>query len=947
MIQFAQCLWLLSLALFFVAKPTTTFGEELQLPPVADKVVDYEKEIEPLLAKNCLKCHGSESQESNFRVDVRSSLLKGGDFGEPAVVPGKSATSHLVHLVSGADDFLFMPPEDAGKPLSADEIGLLRAWIDQGMKMPDGEDAVEQLSTEHWSFQAISRPEVPKNDDPWASHPIDAFILQRLQEAGLTPSPKAEKRVLIRRVYLDMLGLQPTPKEMQAFVSDDSPDAYEKLIDHVLASPHYGERWARHWLDVVRFAESDGYETNHERPNAFHYRDWVIRALNEDMPYDKFLTAQLAGDQMSEDPATGFLVGGAYDRVKSPDPTLTLMQRQDELADMVNTTSTAFLGLTVGCARCHKHKFDPILQKDYYSLLAVFSGVTHGEREFGTTTEDKNREAVAEIDVRIAHLAAQAAELKLLPPINSKINEERFQPILAKRVRFTIEGTNASEPCIDELEIWTATEPPTNLALASSGSKTSSSGNYAGNAKHQLAHVNDGIYGNDKSWISNENGKGWVEIEFPQTAEVDRVVWGRDRTGQYTDRTAIQYRIEVSQEDNPKAEGWQQVSGHGWHLPQNLDTIQTSDTNSEGPTETDVREAVKIAKEIQSLQTRRDTLTQKQKVYAGVFRQPAATHRLYRGDPMAPREQVAPETLTVLHAPVGSLNLEFTANESTRRAKLAEWMVNKENPLTSRVIVNRLWQYHFGRGIVATPSDFGGMGFKPTHPELLDWLASELVDPSDESAPWSLKHIHRLILNSNTYQQASTPRHEAIQKDRGATLLWRYPPRRMEAEAIRDNILLVSGALNKEMYGPGFMMFQPNSNYSRNWIAKDEFGPAEFRRMIYALDLRMEHDAVFGAFDCPDGGQVMPKRGRSTTPIQALNLFNSKFIAQQSELLASRVTAEVGGEPNRQVERSFELTVLREPSSEETVDAVALVKEHGLPALCRAMLNTSEFLFIP
>ena len=935
-------------ALWFCLPPANNFTAE-ELPPAARQKVVYERDIQPLLARSCLTCHGPDEQQSSFRVDHRPALLAGGDYGEPVLLPGNSLESPLIQIVAGLNEDLVMPPEGEAKPLSVDEIGLLRAWIDQGAKMPAA--GGEKLTTDHWSFQPVARPEAPSLDDEWIANPIDAFVLRRLRDNGLAPSKRADKRELIRRVHLDMLGLLPTPEEVESFAANDAPDAYEKLIDHVLASEHYGERWARHWLDVVRFAESDGFETNPERPNAYHFRDWVIRALNNDMPYDEFVFAQLAGDSIGQDAATGFLVGGAYDRVKSPDPTLTLMQRQDELADMVNTTGTAFLGLTLGCARCHTHKFDPILQKDYYSLQAVFAGVKHGERRIQRAASDASRRRLAEVDKQLAKLRGELTAFNVLPPVNAKVNEEPIAPVAARFVRFTIEATNTVEPCIDELEIWTAGDSSQNVALAATGAKPTSSGDYQGNPKHKLEHINDGQYSNDRSWISNTSGKGWVQIELANMHKISRIVWGRDRTLQYKDRLATKYRIEVATERNK----WQVVADSSRRMPVG-GSSNPADFVAAGLSERDAKRAAEISRQIAALEAERNQLDGSAMAYAGTFSQPPATHRLYRGDPMAPRERVAPETLQVLHSPVGALELEFDAPEKQRRAALAEWIASTDNPLTARVIVNRLWHYHFGRGIVATPSDFGKMGFKPTHPGLLDWLASELVDPQPppspplpkgETRPWSLKHIHQLILLSSTYQQSSAPRADAVKQDRDAALLWRFPPRRLEAEAIRDNILLVSGVLDKRMHGPGFMVFHPNSNYSRNWIAKDDFGPAEFRRMIYALDLRMEHDAVFGAFDCPDGGQVAPRRTRSTTPMQALNLFNSNFIQQQAELLAKRIEKEAGDDPQRQAARVFQLALLRRPSDAELADAKSLIESHGLNSLCRAIYNSNEFLFIP
>ncbi|MDP6447325.1 MAG: DUF1549 domain-containing protein, partial [Pirellulaceae bacterium] len=344
--------------------------------------IDFDQQVKPVLEKHCLECHGPAKQESSFRIDVRRMFLEGGDLGEPLVVPGNSSKSPLLAIVSGRGD-LKMPPE--GDPLGAADVEILKRWIDDGLKMPAGSEEVrEALKTDHWSFQPLASVAAPVDPDAqtrtWTANPIDAFVRRRQREMGLIASPVAEPEVLIRRLFLVMHGLAPTRSQVAEFARDPSAAAYDRLVDHVLASPRYGERWARHWLDVVRFGETHGFETNRERPNAYHYRDYVIAAFNDDRPYDEFVREQIAGDAFGRDVATGFLVAGPYDLVKSPDINLTLMQRQDELADMVNTTGVTFLGLTLGCARCHHHKFDPITQSDYYALQAVYAGVEHGDR---------------------------------------------------------------------------------------------------------------------------------------------------------------------------------------------------------------------------------------------------------------------------------------------------------------------------------------------------------------------------------------------------------------------------------------------------------------------------------------------------------------------------------------------------------------------------------------
>lgn len=1127
------CFWLpICLVLLGKVSLPAAEGELNKLPPAADRPVKFADDIQPLLVRYCYDCHAGDTQESNFRLDQKGTAFKGGDFGEKPIIPGESAKSPLVLYASGTDPNVVMPPK--GARMTAAELGLLRAWIDQGAEWPDSADGPVKLTTSHWSFQpraAVKIPEVPA--ELASGHPIDAFIVAKLATVGLKPSAPADRATLIRRLYLDMLGLPPTPGEVHAFVSDESPDAYTKLIEHVLASPRYGERWAMHWLDVVRFAETNGFETNVERPNAYHYRDYVIRALNDDVPYDRFVMEQLAGDTLGADAATGFLVAGPWDQVKSPDPVLTAMQRSDELADITSTTATAFLGLTIGCARCHNHKFDPILQTDYYALQAVFAGVQHGDRPLKsalsgaderlvkqaseklaainqqllalrprpaagrTLTLDDESLAADASTVGVRHLAAKAghgenpagnargqrqdqgdferypnisrgrytwwnnvagqdvlayqpqltgryrvwlswgcgfethsedaqyvldrdgdlstrddqtviatvdqrqfageksgalpkqplwsgfvsagvhewkptstlvvrggesgtaltadvvvweampddpaldaAHPAVLPPlklpVNSKHNVETFPAVTAKYIRFTSLATNSgAEPCLDELEVFsTATkdQPARNVALAA---KLTSSGNYAGNPIHQLPHLIDGKYGNSFSWISNTAGTGWVELELPQTTTIDQIHWGRDRDEQYRDRTPTNYTIEVAVEPGR----YVAVASSADRLASDLDLTSTAPHLMYlGVSSEQAQQVRTLLEERKQLQDKLSAVQNPPLAYAGRFETPRPTHRLFRGDPMEPREVIDPDCLSVL----GSLELTANTPEPERRAALAKWMVDPNNPLTARVMVNRVWQHHFGTGIVDTPSDYGVNGARPTHPELLDWLAQRFIDDG-----WSLKALHRLILSSRTYQQSNQPYEKGLEIDAQTRLLWRYPPHRLEAEAIRDAILQTSGSLDLRMGGPGWSAFKPNSNYVRFYDPKEDFGPAEWRRAVYMTKIRMRQDGVFGTFDCPDGGQIAPKRARSTTALQALSLYNSKFIIDQADLFASRVQREAEPTTAAQVKRTFELAFGRLPEAEEASSAEKLVSEHGLAALCRALFNANEFLFLP
>jgi hypothetical protein len=1092
--------------------------------------VDFVKDIQPILADRCYKCHGPEKHKSELRLDQPASILRGGESGEPVLVPGKPDQSHIIQLITEPDPTKRMPRQ--GDPLTPAQVGAIKEWIAGGAKMPDAPLGPEKLTTQHWSFQPLKPVSPPAIKDPFIANPIDAFILAKLREAKLSPSPRADRVTLIRRLYLEVLGLPPTPEEVAAFIADRDALAWEHLVDRVLASPRYGEMWARHWLDTVRFAESHGFEMNQPRPNAWRYRDYVIDALNADKPYDKFVFEQLAGDSVGEDAATGYLVAGAKDQVGSPDPILTAMQRQDELHDMVSTTGTAFMGLTIGCARCHNHKFDPITQKDYYALQAVFAGVTHGDRIMRNIQQPKYDDELKQVDAKAAAIRAElinleplaqtgrtilideeasasvthlrppspglgvnpagtkpgyrddpgdadhlpnlsggkyiwwpvtpadkganllaynpalaapgkfrvwlswgsgyivhttdaqyvldldgdlnttadqtllatadqqqrVGEKKLLPEqplwsgfydagvhelqpgsrivlragstgtavtadvvllqevlgpaggsvataalpslrdsVNSRQNVEHFAPTRAKFIRFTVTGTTDAEPCIDELEVGAvavAGQPLRNVAL---GAKPLASGTYLNNPAHKLEHVNDGKYGNEQSWISNQPGQGWVQIEFAQPETIDTLRWGRDRSEKYRDRVATKYVVETAEEPGK----WTVVARSEDRLP--FGKGATAAAVRLGSIEPGQRGRYEsMLGELAKLEARQKALAGLMQngamAYAGTFAQPGETHRLFRGDPMAPREVVAPDALNVL----ATLNLPPDAPEQKRRVEYAKWVSSPQNPLTPRVMVNRIWQHHFGTGIVETPSDFGGNGIKPTHPELLDYLASTFI-----ANGWSMKSIHRMILLSNTYQQADGPNADGLAIDAGAKLLWRYPPRRMESEPIRDSIVAVTGVLEPAMGGPGFSAFKPNENYVRVYEPKDAWGPGDFRRAIYMTKVRMRVDGVFGAFDCPDGGQVAPKRTRSTTALQALNLFNSTFILQQADLFAARLKKEAGDNSSAQIIRAFLLAYSRRPDMIESTASHDLIDKYGLPAFCRAILNSNEFLFIP
>lgn len=906
------------LAGFWLAAGSTVLADQL----------DFKRDVLPVLQQHCVDCHGPDLAEADLRLDTELHALRGGDSGEAAIVPGDSQGSYLLQRISHKDAKQRMPLD--APPLPDAKVALLRRWIDDAPRWKGAQAELARKKVDHWAFEPVTRPPVPAGE---VGHPIDAFIGRKLANAGLESSPPASRRKRIRRLYLVMHGLPPTPQQVERFVNDRCENAWRRLVDEVLDSPRYGERWATHWLDLVRFGETHGFETNRERPHAWRYRDWVIRSFNDDKPYDQFVIEQLAGDAVGAPVGTGFLVAGPYDVVKGRDPMLRRIQRQDELADMINATGTAFLGLTLGCARCHNHKFDPVSQTDYYALQAVFAGVNHGDRALPVSEETKDE--LASIDAETSRLRSELARFARTPKpgrrpaVSAKLNVETFAPRAARFVRFTIQATNQAQPCIDELEIFAGER---NVALATSGAKATSSGDLV-HPKHKLVHINDGRYGNARSWIASQVAGGWVQIELAEAFQIDRLVWARDRQGKYTDRLATDYRIEASLD----AKSWTLLASSADRMPWESGKSKAPAYDFDSFPEQEATAGRKMLQHLKTLAKRREALVQKKMAYAGTFSQPGPTHRLYRGEPTAPREKVAPAAI----ASLSSLKMAADTPEQQRRLAMAKWIASDANPLTARVIVNRLWQFHFGTGIVDTPSDFGGNGTGPSHPELLDWLAAELVDHR-----WSLKHIHRQILTSRTWQQDSRPHRAGLSADAGTRLLWRFPPRRLEAEGIRDSMLAVSGWLDPAMGGPGFSAFEIERENVRHYHPKTRFGPEDWRRMIYMTKVRQERDAVFGVFDCPDCSQVVPSRSRSTTPLQALNLLNSRFVMQQAKLFAERLEREATS-PEARIVLAYRLCFGRPPAKEEIEAAIEFVNDTDWQQFTRAMLNANEFVFIP
>jgi len=781
----------------------------------------------------------------------------------------------------------------------------------------------------HWSLLPMKCAVVSGE-----SHPIDFFIGQKLREKNLTFSAEADRVTLLRRVTLDLTGLPPSPAEVRAFAQDarSTDVAFTEVVDELLASPRHGERWAQHWLDVIRWAETVGFETNGERANAWHYRDWVIHALNADLPYDKFIRDQLAGDTTGADAALGFLVAGPANLPGQVgrDEEAMRSARQDELDEVIRTVSQSLFGLTIGCARCHDHKFDPILQRDYYGMQAIFAGLRYGNRRLrGAQNDDWTSQLPAKqkqlADLK-TKLETQRVQLKLRKPLDS-VHSDEFAPVAALAIRMNIRATaNGSPASLYEFEAWTTDGH--NAALASRGAEPSASSFALANQTRHFENLTDGSVDRRQAfpWVAAKGGPAWLRVDFAELATLNRITWHNGSS------VPAYYTIEVLRPDGE----WQTVAHTEDRLPRNGDTRTANAVKLKNLSTEKTQALVALIASIRQAQRELNRLAAGPQIYAASFTAPDTTWLLRRGDPMQRLAKLAPAIPVVL----GQAEIAPGAPEPQRRLALAAHLTRPDHPLTARVLINRVWQNHFGTGLVDTPSDLGKMGTAPTHPELLDWLALEFVQQG-----WSLKKLHRLIVTSRTYRQASRPNPEALRVDAEARLLWRFPPRRLEAEAIRDGMLSVSGKLNLKMGGRGFNFFNQRGGLS-DYAPKQTFEADGWRRMIYAHKVRMQAVDIFGAFDCPDAGQMKPRRTRSITPVQSLGLLNSPFTNRQAAFFAGRVKREAGDDLGGQIDLAFRLACARAPKPSEQQALQRLAKQHGLSQACRVLFNSSAFLYL-
>jgi hypothetical protein len=794
--------------------------------PTREQADYFEKKVRPILTAHCFECHSRAGKaRGGLRLDSLASALKGGDAG-PALAPGKPNDSLLVRAVEYHERRPRMPP--SGK-LADEQVAVLREWVRLGAPWPGGSETkkarprgtISDEDRRWWAFQPLGKATPPEvRDTEWAKNPLDRFLRARLDAEGLEPSPPAGRAALIRRVTFDLIGLPPTPEEVEAFIEDRSADAYEKLVDRLLASPRYGERWARHWLDLARYAESDGFRIDDYRPNAWRYRDYVVGAFNADKPYDRFVREQLAGDELfPDDPdalaATGFLRHTIYE-YNQRDVRTQWSNMLDELTDV---TGDLFLGLGMGCARCHDHKFDPLLQRDYYRLRAFFAAMQPHD------------------DLPLAKAARVAEHGKQLAAWERKTADLRAQIAAIEGPARARAEKDAVAKFPDDIQAMLTSPPDKRSPLEA-----------------QLAAL------------------AYRQVQY----EFDRLD-AKFKDEQKKQLLALRKELAAAAEK-----------------PEPLPLALTlRDVGPEAP----------------------PTFLPKQK----------------DGEPLAPGfPSVFDEGPARVTPPRGLAS-------TGRRTALAEWIVRPDNPLTARVIVNRVWQYHFGRGLVATASDFGRLGDPPTHPELLDWLARRFVQDG-----WSFKKLHRLIVTSAAYRQSATAPAPAaaLKKDPENRLLWRGTTRRLDAEQVRDSLLAATGRLDLTAGGPAVEPTQP-------------------RRTLYTKVRRNTRDPLLDAFDAPEGFASTAQRNVTTTPTQALLLINSSFMLQQAQAFAERLRREKSDDAAR-LDRAFRLAFGRPPTDAERKGGLAFLDQQAkriggnaddaraaaLADLCHVLLNANEFLYV-
>ncbi len=1006
------------------------------VPTAADEAVDYARDVRPILAQHCFKCHGPDEQKSGLRLDSVRGAIEGGYSGT-AIAPGKSGESLLVKAITGADDIMAMPPE--GPRLSDAQFALIKKWIDAGAKAPADDAPAPSASrrkSDHWSFQPVARPEIPAPrpvGDPTVRNPIDAFVVARLARDGLAPSPEADRITLIRRASLDLTGLPPSPAEVDEFLTDRGDGAYERLVDRLLASPHYGERQARHWLDLARYADSNGY-TNDNPRTIWKYRDWVINALNRDMPFDQFTIEQFAGDMLpgattDQIVATGFHRNTLQNEEGGTDPEEF---RVEAVVDRVATTGSVFLGMSLGCARCHDHKYDPVSQRDFYQMFALMNGADEPMMPIPTPEQAERETELA------AQVAAAQATLKQYEVETTTAREAWEQQFAGKlsiewklldASEFTATGGTTLTKLPDQsilpggerptTDVYTVTasspldtvtglrlEALTHESLPRTGPGRADNGNFV-LSEVTLDVAGETAAGADGAGADSSTQKvawqyataDYAQEKYPASNLID----GKEKTGwaihvvdtsPHINRTAILVARDATDTAGRRLQV-ELVQKHGKSfllLGRFRLAVTSAPANvlllaepvraalAKAPTDRTPEEQTLVSEEYQKNDPKRVELAKqladaksklakhKQSITTTLVmherEKPRETHLLIRGEYLRDGPVVQPDVPSVLPPLPAS-------EKAPSRLELARWLVDPANPLVARVTVNRAWQQLFGRGLVETSNDFGLQGSLPSHPELLDYLASQLV-----AGGWSMKSLHKLIVTSATYRQASQGREDLEAADPENRLLGRQSRLRVEAEVVRDCLLAASGLLSHKVGGPSVFPPQPDgvmalTRSPREW--KVSKGEDRYRRGMYTYFWRSTPHPFLKVFDTPDGNTTCTRRDRANTPLQALTLLNDEACYEASRALAARVLAErSSATSSERIRHAFRLALSREPSDGERACLAELLadelsdvgvtsppetaKKDGTPAagddrllaawttVSRALLNLDEFM---
>ncbi|AMV20516.1 DUF1553 domain-containing protein [Planctomyces sp. SH-PL14] len=962
----------------------------------------FESQVRSVLSAKCVSCHRGENRKGGLDLTTEEALQRGGESG-PALVPGKPDES-AIYLRSVAEEGERPEMPEKGEPLTKAEAAVLRDWIAAGAPWPKQVVLQEKPRADDsfWSVQ-------PVRSEFAADTSIDSLIQETLAGHGLAQSPEADRRTLIRRLSFDLLGLPPTHERVEQFVKDPDPRAYERLIEELLGSPHYGERWARHWLDIAHYADTHGFERDQLRPNAWRYRDYVVDSLNADKPYDRFLREQIAGDVLApHDPqavvATGFLAAGPWDfvgQVETQSDALRRAARAGDLDDIVTQVITASMGLTINCARCHDHKLDPITQREYYGLWAVFAGVKRGERDVSEAetrriAEDRTRlnqelaAARAELaklngegldladmigggDGRGSGVAGRGIELRDGTLVTGKLGyQSEIPPNRRQRVAWPAAVPEASR-FVQAVFVPDGRGPVPVTDLESAADLPATNGHAWDAVRNGPLNAQRGTTLNGVDYAAKGHSLLGLHANGGVTFDLERIRRAHAMTGlrftavigfgaeESVAASRADFTVYVDAERKWQKLGLRKDETATIDLPipaaaKSLTLVATDGGDGIGhdllflgdprlsPDRSDVplsdaerARTEQLPQEIAKREAALGALPESQKVYAVVSdSQPPVVRVHRRGNPEDEADEVAPGAIAwAKHAP--SPLGDNAVPEGQRRRALADWITHPANPLTRRVIVNRLWHHHFGTGIVNTPSDFGFGGDRPSHPALLDWLAGELL-----RSGWSLKHIHRLIVTSRTYRQSSmTPNAAAAAVDAQNRLLWRQSPRRLDAESLHDAVLAVSGRLNLHRGGPGFRDFRYVEAYAPIYEYITPDGPELWRRSLYRFVVRTTPHRFLTTLDCPDPANLTPARVQTTTALQALALLNNDFMLRQTQAFADRVHRDAATEEDR-IRLAFQQAFQRPPLAGE----IAGARELDLFALCRALLNANEFLYI-